>query len=59
MSIKIKKFCCVHKSILKFILYLLCLPFVLVFMNYLINAIFNLGVYAGTFIRCLYNIVVY
>lgn len=48
-----------HEKILKAVTFIICLPFILIILNYLLNTILNLGIYTGTFFRFLYDIVVY
>lgn len=43
----------------KTILGILISPFILIILNILATCIFNIGTYCGTFLRCLYTIVVY
>jgi len=57
--IKLKNCISSHQKILKTIAFVLSLPFVLIILNLLFDALFNLGVYTGTFLRFLYAIVVY
>ena len=59
MSIKIKEFYVKHDRGIRFWGYLFILPILLVAITNLANVVFNLGVYMGTFIRALYNLVVY
>ena len=59
MPIKIKAFYDNHQRIIRFLLYLLIVPFLLVLINYLTNTLFNLGIGTGTFLRALYELVVY
>lgn len=56
---KLKLFMSKQKNIIKNILLLLCFPFCLIILNMLLNTLFNLGVYTGTFLRFLYSFVVY
>jgi len=48
-----------NKDFSKIISSIIIAPFCLIIFNLLFNTIFNLGTYTGTFIRCLYNLVVY
>jgi len=59
MPIKIRNLYDIHKTKIKFIAFILVLPFILIFLNLLMNTIFNLGIYTGTFIRILYELVTY
>ena len=43
----------------KVIVFLICLPFGTYLLNLVLNMFFNLGIYTGTFLRFLYDIVVY
>lgn len=57
--IHIKKLILNHKRIIINTLLLLSSPFCLVILNMLCNTLFNLGIYVGTFLRFLYNFIVY
>lgn len=48
-----------YKFFIKIFLIVFSLPFVLVVTNLLMQTLFNLGTYTGTFLRFLYQIVVY
>lgn len=48
-----------NKKKIKIIISILCLPFGLEILNLLLNTLFQLGIHTGTFLRFLYNIVVY
>lgn len=55
----IKKFLYSHIKLLKCLLLLFSLPIILYIVNLILNTIFNLGVYSGTFLRLLYNFFLY
>lgn len=57
--IEIKKVIINNKKIIKTVLFIIFIPFGLTILNLLFNALFNLGIYTGTFLRFLYSIVVY
>lgn len=57
--IKIKNIIESKQKLIKIILIIICLPFGLTVLNLLLNSLFNLGIYTGTFLRFLYEIVVY
>ena len=59
MSFKIKLFYQEHNKLINIFLFIISLPFVLVFINYFSETLYNLGTYFGTFLRHLYDIVVY
>lgn len=59
MSNKIKKVCDKYKSLLKISLIIFTLPFSLKLINLFTEVVFSLGLYTGTFIRFLYDIVTY
>ena len=59
MSNKIKEMYYTRKKVINNILFILTIPFLLIVINLLTNTIFNLGVYTGTFMRFLYDIVTY
>ncbi|MBD9105681.1 hypothetical protein EGW03_04305 [bacterium] len=48
-----------YKFFIKVFLIVFSLPFALVITNLLMQTLFNLGTYTGTFLRFLYQIVVY
>lgn len=48
-----------YQKIGRTIAFILCLPFGLIILNLLLNTLFQLGIYTGTFLRFLYSIVVY
>lgn len=48
-----------YKFFIKVFLIVFFLPFALVITNLLMQTLFNLGTYTGTFLRFLYQIVVY
>ena len=56
---KFKNYVLEYQKIIKTTLFILCLPISLTVLNYILNTILNLGVYTGTFLRFLYDIVVY
>lgn len=57
--IKLKKLLFDYQKVIKIISVIICLPFGLIILELLLNSIFNLGIYTGTFFRFLYDIVVY
>lgn len=58
MSVKIKKY--LESSIVvKIIFFILVCPFMLVFLNLVLETIFNLGTYFGTFLRYLFEFIAY
>lgn len=59
MSIELKKVYKNHEKVIQNTLFILCLPFFLILANMVCSAIFNLGTYVGTFLRCLYELVVF
>lgn len=56
---KFKNYVLEYQKIIKTTLFILCLPISLTVLNYILNTILNLGTYTGTFLRFLYDIVVY
>ena len=56
---KFRSYVLEYKKIIKTILFILCSPIILTVLNYVLNTILNLGLYTGTFLRFLYDIVVY
>ena len=48
-----------NNKYIKLLLLIIAIPFLLVVINLLLNTIFNLGIYVGTFLRFMYNIVVF
>lgn len=56
---KIKSKVLEYQKIVKIIAFILALPFGLTILNLLLNTLFQLGIYTGTFLRFLYSIVVY
>lgn len=48
-----------HKKVIEIIIFTLALPFCLTIINMFLSTLFNLGVYSGTFLRFLYDVVVY
>ena len=57
--IKVKDSILSHQKIMKTIGLIACLPFGLIIIDLLLKSIFNLGIYTGTFLRFLYDFVVY
>ena len=57
--IKIKQNYLKYKKTINIILILILLPVGLTILDLVLHFIFNLGIYIGTFLRYLYNIVVY
>lgn len=57
--IKAKEKILEHQKLIKLIIFILALPFVLTTLNLFFKTLFQLGVYAGTFLRFLYEFVVY
>lgn len=57
--IKIKRLVLEHQKIIKIIISVLCLPFCLTILNLLLETLFHLGIYTGTFLRFLYSVIVY
>jgi len=56
---KFKTFILEYQKIIKTIIFITSLPIILTVLNYLLNTILNLGIYTGTFLRFLYELVVY
>lgn len=54
-----KKIIVNHKNIIKNVMLIICSPFLVMIIQMFLQTILNLGLYFGTFIRCLYEIVVY
>ena len=59
MSNKIKNNILLHSNVIKKVFYIISIPFGLRIANLLGKSLFNLGTYTGTFLRFLYDIVVY
>jgi len=57
--IKLKKIVFENKQMIKTIMLIISSPFILIVLNLILNTLFELGIYVGTFIRFLYSIVVY
>lgn len=57
--IKIKQGYLKYQKIINTAFFLLLLPLGLIVLELVMRSIFNLGSYTGTFLRCLYDIVVY
>jgi len=57
--IKIKEQLFVKQKVIRTIGFIICSPFVLTILNLLLQTLFNLGIYTGTFLRFLYEFVVY
>ncbi len=59
MSNLIKEKILEHKKVGKVLAIIISLPFSLSILNLLLDTIFQLGIHMGTFLRFLYQIVVY
>ncbi len=59
MSYEIKKIYKNHEHVFRFIIILIMLPLFLILTELILSAILNLGTYVGTFLRCLYELVVF
>lgn len=46
------------KQILKVTIIIISLPLIMFLFNTIVATIFNLGIFIGTFLRCVYNFVV-
>ena len=57
--IKIKNKIQTQQKVIKTFLIIISLPLGLTILELLLSSIFNLGIYTGTFLRFLYEIVVY
>lgn len=57
--IKLKNRIVEHNKVMKIVFLLFISPLILTVLNFLLNTLFQLGIYTGTFLRFLYSIVVY
>ena len=59
MPIKIKKCIESNINIIKIVSFILLSPFIAMFLTLVLETIFNLGIYLGTFFRFLFDFIAY
>ena len=57
MSYKIKKLYFSHEKTFKIVLFIIFMPILLYTLELIFDVLFNLGIYSGTFLRYLFNVV--